>query len=95
MPTILTWSSSEDDGEQVDHHGDSIEDRQGLQTIGHRVFLHRDKQKSETPCSPLYCQLTFDGRIGGVSVHFNIMACEITQRIIPLSKEQGVSLLFV
>lgn len=36
---ILTRSASEHDGEQVDSHGYGIEDRQGLQSIRHRVFL--------------------------------------------------------
>lgn len=46
---ILTRSSSEHDGEQVDSHGDGIEDRQGPQSIRHRVFLqeHNRGAKSE------------------------------------------------
>lgn len=36
---ILTRSSSEHDGEQVNSCGQSIKDWQGPQTIRHRVFL--------------------------------------------------------
>lgn len=36
---ILTRSASEHDGEQVDSHGDGVKDWQGLQSVGHRVFL--------------------------------------------------------
>lgn len=36
---ILTWTSCEQNGEQVYRHGNCIEDRQGLQAIWNRVLL--------------------------------------------------------
>lgn len=39
LTMILTRSSSEHDGEQVDSHSHGVKDWQGLQSIRHRVFL--------------------------------------------------------
>lgn len=38
---VLTGGSSEHDGEQVDGHGDSIEDRESSQAVGNRVLLRK------------------------------------------------------
>lgn len=46
---ILTRSASEHDGEQVDSHGYGIEDRKGLQSIRHRVFLWEQRTAVRNP----------------------------------------------
>lgn len=43
----LTRSPSEHDGEQVDSHCYGVEDRQGLQSVGHWVSLWKNTVKSE------------------------------------------------
>lgn len=39
----LTWCSSEEDGEEVDAHGDCVEDGESSEAVGHRVSLWRCK----------------------------------------------------
>lgn len=65
---ILTRSASEHDGEQVDSHGYGIEDRQGPQSIRHRVFLQEQNTAVRNPLyhymnktAPFCCQVTVAG----------------------------------
>lgn len=38
---VLTWRSCKHDGEEVDAHSDSIEDREGSEAVGDGVILRR------------------------------------------------------
>lgn len=47
---ILTRSSSEHDGEQVDSHSYGVKDRQCLQSIRYRVFLQEQNRAPSQKC---------------------------------------------
>lgn len=44
----LTWCSCEHDRKHVNSYGSSIKHWKCTETIGHRVFLHRNREKKET-----------------------------------------------
>lgn len=74
---LLTRCTREHDGEHVGSHGDSVEDRQSLQSIGNRVFLRGERlSRSETlhplwtKVTLLYCQVTVNGRTQDTLVYW-------------------------
>lgn len=62
---ILTRSTSEHDGEQVDCHCHRIEDRQGLQAIGYWVFLQEENRMFRNPS----CLILLSGYISRHNKH--------------------------
>lgn len=47
LPSSLTWCPSVHDGKHINSYGSSIKQRECAETIGHRVFLHRNHEKRE------------------------------------------------
>lgn len=47
LPSSLTWCPSVHDGKHINSYGSSIKHRECTETIGHRVFLHRNHREKE------------------------------------------------